>query len=149
MKLGRPVYHPLLTDDGRINADLRDATRGRSGVYLLRPKGARQVTYVGSSVPQEKGGADEPRRLWKTILRHFQRCGAHQKRKRKRNPRYEFRSDNWCEHNAHGRYELAVLFTTPAEARAAEAAAIRRYKPTYQAEKSKQTRAPDPDAAPF
>lgn len=121
---GRPSFAPLFLEPFDLpNPDVRDVARGKAGVYILRQRGT--VRYVGSSVPEEKGGAREPLRLWKTILRHFQRC------KGAAPGRYGFGDDNFCTHNRND-WEVAIFDTHASDARKIEQDLIEHYTPTDQ-----------------
>jgi hypothetical protein len=140
VRLGRPKYEPLTDDDGDIRADIREKLRGRAGVYILRKKGNRRPSYVGSSVPGEKAHAARPERLWKTILRHFQKCRTleHAPRTVKRaasegGKPYNYGSDNFCRgKRGRAHYELAIIDTPAALARKTEKRAIKRFRPLWQ-----------------
>lgn len=140
VRLGRPKYEALTDEDGGIRGELRDKLHGRAGVYLLRKKGNRRPSYVGSSVPGEKAHAARPERMWKTILRHFQRCRVleHSPKIVKRAARekekpYNFGSDNFCRgKRGKPHYELAIIDTPAALARKTEQRAIKRFRPLWQ-----------------
>jgi hypothetical protein len=95
--LARPHWEPL-AEQGKPRPELRDAMRGKAGVYLLR--------------------------LWKTILRHFQACTT-------RGGRYSFGDDNFCDPDAAGEYEIAVMLTAPSSARELERQAVQKFNPIY------------------
>jgi hypothetical protein len=121
---GRPSFAPLFLEPFDLpNPEVRDVARGKAGVYVLRQRGI--VRYVGSSVPEEKGGAREPLRLWKTVLRHFQRC------KGAAAGRYGFGDDNFCTHDRN-EWEIAIFDTHASDARKIEQNLIEHYKPTDQ-----------------
>lgn len=121
---GRPSFAPLFLEPFDLpNPEVRDVARGKAGVYVLRQRGI--VRYVGSSVPEEKGGAREPLRLWKTVLRHFQRC------KGAAPGRYGFGDDNFCTHDRN-EWEIAIFDTHASDARKIEQDLIEHYKPTDQ-----------------
>jgi len=121
---GRPSFAPLFLEPFDLpNPEVRDVARGKAGVYVLRQRGT--VRYVGSSVPGEKGGEHEPLRLWKTILRHFQRC------KGAAAGRYGFGDDNFCTHDRN-EWEIAIYDTSTSDARKVEQDLIEHYKPTDQ-----------------
>lgn len=121
---GRPSFAPLFLEPFDLpNPAVRDVARGKAGVYVLRQRGT--VRYVGSSVPEEKGGKAEPLRLWKTILRHFQKC------KGAAAGRYGFGDDNFCTHDR-AEWEIAIYDTSAGNARAVEQDLIAHYTPTDQ-----------------
>lgn len=127
--------------DEAERAQARAACHGRPGVYFLRVKGKTRVHYIGSSEPGavQRRKAPDPRRLWKTIQRHFQAC-------RSRGRPYSFGDDNFCT-GERERYELALLLTkSGAEARAVEEAAIAHWQPVDNA--AREPAATD-DEVPF
>lgn len=140
VRLGKPRYQALTDEDGNIRAELREKLRGKAGVYFLRRKGNRRPSYIGSSVPGEKARAPRPERLWKTILRHFQRCSVaeHKDRTVKRAraeqiEMYEYGSDNFCRgRRGKPHYELAIIETPADLARKTERRAIKRFRPLWQ-----------------
>ena len=124
----------------------RGSTENEAGVYLLRRRGDKSIAYVGSSVPGLIQRRRRPFafRLWKTMLRHFHACAP------SRAGAYAFGSDNWCKSGGADDWEVAFIFTPADAAREVEARAIKRYRPSGNAEVDRKTSgAPAPENAPF
>lgn len=122
-----PRFEPLTESDGTFRADLRARVLSlRAAVYFLRRRGDTAIEYIGSSLPGQNNSnaTSAPRRVWKTILRHF-----HAPRTRKRGA-YSFGRDNWTSNEPEA-FELAVLACEPADVRELEIQAQDRYRPRH------------------
>lgn len=131
-RLPRTVaWHPLTTDQGELCPALKARMVGKSGVYVIRKRGARRASYVGMS---ETGA------LWKTMIRHFHGCKSFAWANSRDGEKTE-----WCLSRGRARYVVAFFVTgspgrttrtedglmiNPA-ARPLETRAIRRYQPTW------------------
>ena len=117
-----------LFDEWEIpNARVRNKTRGRQGVYLIKKRGV--VRYVGSSVASPDAA---PLRWWKTIMRHFQACAPVAP------GRYGFGDDNWCTSSRRDWRIVLLLLSpdaSPEMVRAVEEEQIEAHRPTEQAQK--------------
>ena len=129
------AWLPLFDADGTPNNAAREQTRGRQGVYLFKKRGV--VRYVGSSIaeaPSSETRSTDPEnlRMWKTILRHFQKCAPAAA------GRYGFGDDNFCT-SSRVDWEISihpVNATALAETvRALETELIAKHSPTDQAQK--------------
>lgn len=127
-----PPFEPLQAG-GRYRAELRARVLGLpAAVYVLRKIGQERPEYVGSSLPGQNDSQAEsqPRRVWKTILRHFHAPHTRGRSKKTGKRAYSFARDNWVAPDPE-HYEIAILACDPQNVRELEIQAQDALKPRH------------------
>jgi hypothetical protein len=157
-----PIYVPLRRR-GKWNRKVRDAIKGKTGVYAIRKRGARRALYVGEG-GKRKGAphlhSRDPHRMMRTILRHFQagftpekyagrtlKAPAAYAEKFERAEEYLRGGREWVNHDGDD-LDVALYITPPREAVHHEGRFIAKLRPLEQGELA-TFEAADADEVPF